>query len=374
MEYRDFGKTGIKVSKLGFGAMRFPETEKDGKWHIDEDKAIVLMHKAFKYGINYIDTANPYCHELSEITVGKALNDWKDRIYVSTKSPIWKLEKAGDYRMYLEKSLKRLNLDQIDFYHFHSLNEHLYEEKIIQFNLIDEAQKAKDEGLIKHISFSFHDDPKILKRFVNLEVFDSVLCQYNFLDRTNEEAIAYAVSKGVGVAVMGPVAGGRLLDLKTDDKRSMNDRDLVDMAFRFVFSNKNVSTALSGMGNVKMLKENIETAESPEELSQEEKEFIKMILENKEIKRMIPCNDCGYCIDCPNDIPISRIFKIYNYNLLTKIIDNARWQYNLIGAYNDNKSKADQCSECGECEEKCPQNIEIIDMLKKAHKTLKSAE
>ena len=373
MEYRDFGKTGIKVSKLGFGAMRFPETEKKGQWYIDEDRAIALMQKGFKDGINYVDTAYPYCHERSEVLVGKAVNDWDGRVYTSSKSPLWKLEKTSDYRMYLEKSLERLNRDQIDFYHFHSLNDHFYEEKIIKFNLIEEAQKAKDEGIIKFISFSFHDNPEILKRFINLDVFDSVLCQYNFLDRTNEEAIAYAVSKGVGVAVMGPVAGGRLLDLKTDNTNSIRGRDLVDMAFRFVFSNKNVSVALSGMENIKMLKENIETAEGPEELSRKEKEFIKIIHENKEIKEMIPCNDCGYCIDCPNGIPISRIFKIYNYNLLTKIKGNARWQYDLIGNYDD-RSKADECSECGQCEEKCPQNIEIIDMLKKAHKTLNPAK
>jgi len=369
MEYRDFGNTGIKVSKLGFGAMRFPEIEKKGQWYINEDEVIMLMQEVFKYGINYIDTAYPYCHEQSEILVGKAVNDWKGKIYISTKSPIWRLEKTGDYRLYLEKSLQKLNRDYIDFYHFHSLNKHFYEEKILKLNLIDEAQKAKDEGMIKHISFSFHDDPEILKNLVDTGAFDSVLCQYNFLDRTNEEALAYAAGKGVGVAVMGPVAGGRIMDLKAESMKGLKNRDLVDMAFRFVFSNKNVSTALSGMENVKMLKENIKTAESPGKLSQEEIEFIKMIQENKEIKQMIPCNDCGYCIDCPNDIPISRIFKIYNYNLLTKIESNAKWQYNLIGNYDD-RSKANQCSECGQCEENCPQNIDIMDMLKKAHKTL----
>ena len=168
---------------------------------------------------------------------------------------------------------------------------------------------------------------------------------------------------------MGPVAGGRLLDLKTGSTGNINDRDLVDLAFRFVFSNKNISIALSGMQNEKMLEENIETVEGPGELSGEEKKLIEEIQENKEIKEMIPCNDCGYCIDCPSDIPISRIFKICNYRLLTGIEGNAKWQYDLIGNYDD-KSKADQCSECGECEEKCPQNIEIIEMLKKAHKTL----
>ena len=168
---------------------------------------------------------------------------------------------------------------------------------------------------------------------------------------------------------MGPVAGGRILDLKAENMKGVKSKDLVDIALRFVFSNKDVSVALSGIEDMKMLKENIEISESPGKLSREELEFIKMVKENKEIKQMIPCNDCGYCIDCPNEIPISRIFKIFNYNLLTKLENNAKWQYNIIGNYDD-RFNADKCSECGQCEEDCPQNIEIIDVLKKAHKTL----
>ena len=130
MEYREFGNTGVKVSKLGFGAMRLPGAEKDGKWLIDEDKSIELITEGLKAGINYVDTAFPYCHEQSEIVVGKAVNGWSGEVYVSSKSPIWRLEKQDDYRKYLEISLKRLERDYIDFYHFHNLTEYFYEEKI----------------------------------------------------------------------------------------------------------------------------------------------------------------------------------------------------------------------------------------------------
>ena len=170
MEYREFGNTGVKVSKLGFGAMRLPGAEKDDKWLIDENRSIELLREGFRAGINYVDTAFPYCHEQSEIVVGKALKSWEGEVLVSTKSPIWRLEKPGDYRKYLEISLERLRRDYIDFYHFHNLTEYFYEAKIKKHNVIEEAQKAKDEGLIKHISFSIHDTPEAFKRFVDIGV------------------------------------------------------------------------------------------------------------------------------------------------------------------------------------------------------------
>ena len=369
MEYRDFGNTGVKVSKLGFGAMRLPGAEKDGKWLIDEDRSIDLLTEGFKAGINYVDTAFPYCHEQSEIVVGKAVNGWEGEVYVSSKSPIWQLEKSGDYRKYLEISLKKLDRDHIDFYHFHNLTEYFYEEKVIKHNAIEEAHKAKEEGLIRHISFSFHDYPEFMIRLVNTGIFETVLCQYNFLDATNDEAIAYAAGKGVGVAVMGPVAGGRVLGLKTEAFKESKDIDLASLALRFVFSNKDISIALSGMEDLDMLRDNIKAAESSGELSQKEMEFIKMVQGNIKVKDMIPCNECDYCGDCPNDIPISRIFKYYNYYNLTGLEGPAKWQYDLIGRY-DNNSKADQCSECGQCEEACPQNIKIMERLKEIHKSL----
>ena len=369
MEYRNFGNTKIKVSVLGFGAMRLPEIERNGKWYIDEAEAIKLIYKAFEYGINYIDTAYPYCHEQGEIVVGKALREWKGRIYVSTKSPVWRIKKSSDFRYYLEESLKKLDFDFVDFYHFHSLTNYFFNEKVLKFKLIDEALKAKDEGLIKHISFSFHDKPEVLKKLIDTEAFETVLCQYSFLHRTNKEAMEYAAKKGVGVAVMGPLAGGRIPNLGISNIIRKAEKDITELAFKFVFSNKNVSVALSGMSNLKMLEENIKIANMPFKLTEEEINTIEEISGKKEVGEMIPCNDCGYCIPCPNDIPIPKIFKIANYYTLTGIRGNSSWQYSLIGRY-DNDSKADECIECGECEEKCPQNIKIIEKLKEAHKVL----
>jgi len=369
MEYRKFGNTGVKISKLGFGAMRLPGDKKEGKWLIDEDKSLELLTEGFKAGINYVDTAFPYCNEQSETVVGKAVKGWSGDVHVSSKSPIWRIEKRGDYRKYLEISLERLDRDYIDFYHFHNLTGYFYEEKIKKYDVIEEAQKLKEEGLIKHISFSFHDYPGLMIKLVDTGMLETVLCQYNFLDTTNDDAIAYAASKGVGVAVMGPLAGGRILDLKADTVKGACGIDLASLALRFVFLNKDVSTALSGMENLDVLRANLKTAGGPEEMSAEEKEFIDMMRGNKKVQEMIPCNECGYCGDCPNDIPISRIFKYYNYYKLTGLENPAKWQYSMIGRYDEN-SKADQCSECGQCEDACPQNIDIIVKLKEIHKAL----
>ncbi len=122
MQYRDFGNTGIKVSILGFGAMRLPEVEKKGKYQVKEEESIKMIHRAFELGVNYMDTAYPYCHGQSEIAVGKALKGWRDKVYLSSKMLTRLVEKTGDYRRFLEEQLKKLDVEYIDFYHFHSLN------------------------------------------------------------------------------------------------------------------------------------------------------------------------------------------------------------------------------------------------------------
>jgi len=373
MEYRDFGKTGVKVSILGFGAMRLPMTSSsDGKKIIKEEESIKMMHRAFELGINYIDTAYPYCRGQSETVVGKALKDWRDKVYVSTKLPIWMVNKTSDFKYFLEEQLRKLDVDYIDFYHFHSLNDDSFKEKVLKFKLPKEAEKAKTEGLIKHISFSFHDTPEVLKKIIDTGIFETVLCQYNILNQANGEAIDYAKRKGMGVAVMGPLGGGRVaaLDLFHDIFRG-KIKSIIELGLKFVFSNKNISTALSGMESVEMVEENVRVVNASHILTKDENEILKKSLERINIESLIPCSNCGYCMPCPNDVFIPKIFKIINYNTLTGFNADARLQYNNI-ALDKEYALADACTECGQCEEKCPQEIKIIDRLKDAHKLLKN--
>lgn len=372
MEYRKFGKTGVLVSLLGFGAMRLPTKEINGNRIIDEDLSIKIIQRGFELGINYIDTAYGYCDGKSEIIVGKAIKGWRDKVYISTKSPLWHIEKKDDYKRFLEEQLKKLDIDYIDFYHFHSLNWQNFQEKVLKLNLIEEALKAKEEELIKHISFSFHDKPEYMIKIVNsCDIFETILCQYNLLDRSNESAIEYVSKKGIGVAVMGPVGGGRLSDFPYlmnifKDKY----KSPVEIALKFVFSNKYVSVALSGMSSIEMIEENVKIASSFEFLTEEEIKIIDDIINERKKYGEIPCTSCNYCQGCPANIPISHIFNLYNQYILLGS-ESPKNIYKNIGVKDgDERRKADSCIDCGQCEEKCPQKIKIREKLKEIHKIL----
>lgn len=230
--------------------------------------------------------------------------------------------------------------------------------------------KAKEEGLISHISFSFHDSPEVMKKIIDTKVFEAVLCQYNILDRTNQEAICYAAEKGLGVFVMGPLGGGRIKDLGYFRKILAGSVSKIhELAFKFVFSNPNISVAFSGMENLEMVEENSAIADSYENFTEAERKIITKFIDAKKVEELIPCTNCQYCMPCPASVSIPGILKIYNYYTMTGLQGSSAWQYRNILLDGAGKL-ADSCTECGQCEEKCPQKIGIIDKLKEARKIL----
>ncbi|NJD02332.1 MAG: aldo/keto reductase [Ruminiclostridium sp.] len=371
MIYREFGKTGVKVSALGFGAMRLPALE-DGK-RLDEKKGIEIIHRAFEAGVNYIDTAPGYCGGESEIVVGKALKGWRDKVYLSTKNPVE--DNSGEHwRERLEKSLKKLDVEYIDFYHMWGINWDAYIKDIdVKDGPMGAARRAKEEGLIRHISFSFHDAPENMIKLIDTGNFESVLCQYNLLDRVNERSIGYAGEKGLGVVIMGPVAGGRLgTPSKTiSDLLPGKVKSSAEIALRFVLANPNVSCALSGMGTLEMVNENVLTASNKNPLSRDELERIKeSMIENKR-RAELYCTGCNYCMPCPFEVNIPLNFEIMNYHKVYGLTDYAKGQYGQIGVNEWMKGKkADACTECGICETKCPQKIQIRKQLKETARAL----
>jgi len=372
MQYREFGKTGVKISALGFGAMRLPEFEKDGKWYMDEEESLKIIHRAFELGVNYIDTAYGYSHGNNEYIVGKALRGYRDRVYISTKVPTWLVKKKEDYRRFLEEQLRKLDVEYIDFYHFHSVNKDNWENIILRFNLLDEARKAKDEGLIKHISFSFHDKPEVMEEIADTGIFETVLCQYNLLDRSNEKAISYVRKKGLGTVIMGPVAGGRLaapseVFAQTFGRKT---KSTPEVALRFVLGNPDVCCALSGMNSLEMVEENAKIASIAEPLSDSDWEKINAMLEETNRLAELYCTGCDYCLPCPKGIKISQIFKLMIYHKvygLTETAKNGFKNYGKDEAYGTHPSL---CTECGACESKCPQKIKIRQQLKQVIKEL----
>lgn len=373
MLYREFGKTGVKVSSLGFGAMRLPMTEVNGKKFVDDEKAIPIIHKAIELGVNYVDTAPYYCDGESEIAVGKALKGFRDKIYLSTKNPIE--DASGEhFRERLEKSLKKLDTDYIDFYHMWGINWKTYVDSIdVPNGPLQAALRAKEEGLIKHLSFSFHDIPENMMKIIDTGYFESVLCQYNLLDRANEEAIAHAHEKGLGVVIMGPVGGGRLgaPSAVIQEMLKGKAKSTAEMALRFVLANQNVSVALSGMSTIEMVEENAAVASIPGTLTDVElKKVEEMLEENKRLAELY-CTGCNYCMPCPGGLNIPHIFRLMNYNKVYGLKDYARGEYEKLMVDGNNIGKdASACLECGACESKCPQHLEIVKQLKETRKAL----
>ncbi len=376
MQYRKFGNTGARVSALGFGCMRLPEIQQeDGTWQVDQEKVNEMLRRAWELGINYFDTALYYCHHNSEIAVGKAVKPFRDKVYVSTKCPLEKVSSPEDYEAILDQSLRKLDMDYVDFYHFWGIDKKEFEEKILALGLLDKAKELKAKGKIRHISFSFHDTPEALKYIIdNGPGLETVLLQYNLLDRTNQEMMHYAAQKGLGVAVMGPVGGGRLAyPTELSQKLGSGDFSTYELALRFVLGNPDVSVALSGMENLTMLEQNAAIGALEVPMTQEQWRQAGQTMENLKKFSELYCTGCNYCQPCPQGIVIPKIFQAYTYHNVYGLSQLAKktWEKYLTNEKAPGVT-SDQCIDCGHCESQCPQHLKIRDLLKKVEPVLES--
>ncbi len=365
MEYVILGKTGLKVSRLGFGAMRLPM---DGE-RVDRKLAIPMIHRAFEGGVTYIDSAVGYCNSDSQRVVGEALKGWRDKIVVSTKNHYYGEDRA-EWRKNLEDSLERLKVDCIDVYNTHGVNAGSLEDSV-RPRIHGWLQEARDEGLIGHICTSFHDNNEALRKVVDSAIYESITLQYNLLDRQLEDGIAYAREKNVGIVVMGPVGGGRLgAENEVLSAMVPGVARIPELALRFVLANSNVSMALSGMSTMKQVEENL-VAVSKGPLGPDEMSIVFEQLERLKKASDLYCTGCNYCLPCPSKVNISKVFSIYNQARVYGFWDQARKGY---GKWREDspaeERQTDECSECGECEKKCPQHILIRKQLKEAHASL----
>lgn len=380
MQYREFGQTGMKVSTLGFGAMRLPMTA--GGQHVDEQEAVRVMLRALELGVNYLDTAPYYCKRESERAVGLAVKAWMQagnpRPFVSTKNPV-EDRTAKRWRYWLDNSLKQLDLDYIDVYHMWSITWREYKDKIdVRGGPLEEARKAKEEGLIRHIAFSLHDSPANLFKVIDTDNFESMTVQYNLLNREHEEAIGHAYRKNIGVAIMGPVAGGRLIAPSDDIKKMQPVKAMStpELALRFVLSHPGVSIALSGMNTVRQVEENAATASTTDPLSTEERERVQQTLNEVRGLSELYCTGCGYCMPCPHGVNIPANFEYLNYFRVYGMKEKARELYAKLGEEGSLVPglRAEDCQHCGECEDKCPQDIPIQEWLEEVARVLSNRQ
>ena len=370
MNYRKFGNTGEEISALGFGCMRFPELEVDGKKIVDLDKTDEMLAKAYEQGVNYFDTAPYYCNSNSEAALGHGVKSFREKVLLSSKFPTEVAKKPGDFRRQLETTLKRLDTEYLDFYHFWGINKGSFDNIMMKQDLLKDAQLAKEEGLIRHISFSFHDAPEVIKYIIDTSEsygvpMESMLVQYNLLDRSNEEMLTYAQSKGLGTVAMGPVGGGRLaapteLYAKLTGEKSVPTYEL---AFKFVLGNPDLNCALSGMENLDMVMKNTALAAGSTSFSEEEWKKLGDAMEQIKKFSELYCTGCKYCQPCPVGIEIPRIFNMFTYHNVYGLTDHAK---HMFKEYVDKGGKLrEACVNCGMCENKCPQHLKIREELDK---------
>ncbi|MBN2260909.1 MAG: aldo/keto reductase [Clostridiales bacterium] len=370
MKYRKFGKTEEEVSILGFGAMRLPVKEDKT---IDELKAIEMIRYGIDNGINYVDTAWPYHQGESEIVVGNALNDgYREKVYLATKLPSWLINKYEDFDYYLNEQLKKLQTNYIDFYLVHSVNARSWHNNLLANNLFKFLDEVKKDGRVKYVGFSFHDELPLFKEIVESYDWSFTQIQFNYLDHHYQagiEGLKFAAEKGMAVIAMEPLRGGSIAtdipaDIESIWKTADPNRSPVEWALRYVWNYPEISLLLSGMNTLDQVKENISFTlnADAESLTKDEISTVYKVKEKYLSKIQVNCTACQYCMPCPHGVSIPGAFKYLNDAFMFEKFEMYKNNYLT---YTKEENRASICVECGECESKCPQNIHIIDELKR---------
>jgi predicted aldo/keto reductase-like oxidoreductase len=368
VRYRKFGRLDWKVSALGFGCMRLPTMDADSA-NIDESEATRMLHHAIDRGVNYVDTAYPYHGGNSEPFVGRALRGgYREKVKLATKLPIWLVEAPEDFDRYLNEQLGKLQMDHIDFYLFHGLNEKRWK-KCQELDLPRSAEKAVSDGRIGHIGFSFHDKYPVFKEIVD-GYSQWTLCQiqYNYMGievQAGAQGLKYAGAQGLAVVVMGPLLGGRLVNPPERIQEIWNvassSRTPADWALQWVWSQPEVSVVLSGMSTMEQVEQNVASANASRigAMTQADLNLIDEVREKYKEVCPIPCTGCEYCLPCPNRLNIPFLLDMVNRAVMYDKFDEERRQYQLISG----EERPNLCEKCQKCEEMCPQKIAIADWM-----------
>ncbi len=381
MQYRPFGKLDFNVSALGFGAMRLPQ--KDGK--VDMEESTRMLRAAIDRGVNYVDTAWPYHGGQSEVFVGRALKDgYREKVKVATKMPCWEVKTASDFDKYLDAQLKRLDMPYVDFYLLHSIGSDAWS-KMKDLGIVGWAEKAMKDGRFRRFGFSSHDKFEGFAKVI--DAFDWSMCQiqYNYMDldgSPGRKGFEHAVSRKIPVVIMEPLLGGRLVNPPKPVQElwdtASRKRSAPGWALEWLWSQEGVATVLSGMSAMPQVLENLDLADASRvgSLSAEERALVDKARERYRALTVIPCTNCRYCMPCPQNVDIPGNLSAYNDGIVYDKPDSARGQYNWWKyAYEvqhilEHDVRALNCIQCGECDEKCPQNIPISSWMPVIHSVL----
>lgn len=380
MIYRDF--QGLKLSALGFGTMRLPTI--GGVYSkIDEKAAAEMFDYAIQHGVNYFDTAWGYHDGESENTDGKILSKYpRESFYLASKFPGYDLSNFGRVEEIFEKQLKKCRVDYFDFYLFHNVCEmnidaYLNEEKYGTYSYLMEQKK---NGRIRHLGFSAHGSLAVIERFLEKYGKDMEFCQLqiNYLDWEFQNAkgkVELLKKYNIPVWVMEPVRGGKLASLAAEDEKKLkafrpND-SIASWAFRFLLALPEVKVILSGMSDMKQVKDNIKTFEEEKPLNAEESAVLDAIAREMLAKTSLPCTACRYCTShCPKHLDIPELIKLYNEHRFT----GGGFIAPMVVSALAEEKRPSACIGCRSCEKVCPQQIKISEMMKDFTARLNASE
>jgi predicted aldo/keto reductase-like oxidoreductase len=351
MKFRQYGKTEAKVSVLGFGAMRFEHPD-----DFDESAATVLH--AFEKGVNYFDTAPAYFEDKSERIIGQAVLEMKKQnrpFYISTKSGG---RTASDVRKDLEESLRRLNLDTIDFYHCWCVMTLDDWRNRLKGGAVQEILKAKEEGLIRYPVVSTHLPGPEIHHILKDGYFEGVTLGYSAINFTYREAgIRAAAERNLGVVTMNPLGGGLIpINEKTFSFIKMNpDQSIVEAGLQFLLAQPEISAMIVGFRNKADVDSAVHAIEKGTPFSSDHLKAMREAL--KENFNQL-CTTCTYCKDCPEGIEVWKFMEAANFfeiNPSETPYDRLKWHW-------DKKlDELDRCTQCRLCEEVCTQHLPILE-------------
>ena len=366
MEYRNLEQLGIQTSLLGYGCMRFPK-HRDGS--INREKAEPLIDLAYQNGVNYFDTAYNYHEGKSEEFTGAALAKYdRNSFYLATKLPQWLVHSLEDAEGIFKRQLERLQMDYIDFYLLHALDRKAFD-KLVSLGVLELVDRLKKEGKIRYIGFSFHDEYNAFDYILNYRDWDFCQIQLNYMDTDTQAGMKgyeLATKKNIPVLIMEPVKGGNLAKLPDGVTKHFRtiapDTSTASWALRWVASLPNVKVVLSGMSNEKQVTDNLNTFHNFQTMTEAENKAVEAAAKALRKRVKNGCTGCSYCMPCPSGVNIPVNFEIWNEYGIYRNPWEAKW---LWANQIKDEEKAKNCTECGLCEEHCPQKIQIRSDLKK---------
>lgn len=370
MQYYDF--KDIKLSALGFGAMRLPVIDGDDN-HVDEATATAMIDYAYEHGINYFDTAWGYHGGNSERVLGRALTRYpRESFYLADKFPGYDVSNFGNHEQIFAEQLERCGVDYFDFYLMHNvceldIEQYLDDAKYGTLSFFIDQVRA---GRIKHLGFSAHGNYETFVRFLEAygDVVEFCQIQLNYMDWEFQNARAKVEElrrRGLAIMVMEPLRGGILVSLGDDNLQPLRalrpNANVIEWAFSFVRNVQGVGTILSGMSDMEQLRENVALFERNDMLTAEERDALLALGRKLASAKGVPCTACHYCVShCPMDLDIPRLLELYNEHLSRP--DFAFIAPMALGAMPPEKHPS-ACIGCGACAQVCPQQIDIPEAL-----------